>query len=100
MLGEDVLYLPIRDLATQIRSRKISPVELTQGYLDRSKRLGAEIQSLCDHHRRSRTSASSRRRKGDFRRPLSGAPSRNSVCRKGFACRERLQNHLGRKALC
>lgn len=47
MLGEDVLYLPIRDLATQIRSRKISPVELTQGYLDRSKRLGPKYKAYA-----------------------------------------------------
>jgi aspartyl-tRNA(Asn)/glutamyl-tRNA(Gln) amidotransferase subunit A len=40
MLSEDILYLPIRDLAQQIRTRKLSPVELAQSYLDRSEKLG------------------------------------------------------------
>lgn len=40
MLSEDILYLSTRELAEQIRSRKISPVELTESYIDRSKRLG------------------------------------------------------------
>lgn len=43
MLGEDVLYLPIRELAAQIRSHRISPVELTQSYLERSKRLASKF---------------------------------------------------------
>ena len=40
MLGEDVLYLPVGELGKRIRSRALSPVELTEGYLARSERLG------------------------------------------------------------
>ena len=36
MLSEDILYLPIRQLGEQIRQRKLSPVELTKSYLERS----------------------------------------------------------------
>ena len=43
MLGEDILYLPIRELAGRIRARKISPVELTESYLDRSEKLGPKL---------------------------------------------------------
>lgn len=43
MLGEEILYLSTRDLAERIRARKISPVELTQSYLERSKRLGPRL---------------------------------------------------------
>ncbi|MFZ0924613.1 MAG: hypothetical protein WA020_16210, partial [Candidatus Acidiferrales bacterium] len=43
MLSEDVLYLPIRELGERIRARKISPMELTESYLDRSKRLGPKF---------------------------------------------------------
>jgi aspartyl-tRNA(Asn)/glutamyl-tRNA(Gln) amidotransferase subunit A len=39
MLGEDVLYLSLRELAQKIRTRAISPVELTESYLERSRRL-------------------------------------------------------------
>jgi aspartyl-tRNA(Asn)/glutamyl-tRNA(Gln) amidotransferase subunit A len=43
MLSEEILYLPTRELAEQIRSQKISPVELTESYLERSKRLGPKF---------------------------------------------------------
>jgi len=39
MIGEDVLYLSVAELGSRIRSRKLSPVELTEGYLDRIGRI-------------------------------------------------------------
>ena len=44
MLGEDTLYLPVRELGKRIRSKQISPVELAESYLARSERL---VQSLA-----------------------------------------------------
>jgi aspartyl-tRNA(Asn)/glutamyl-tRNA(Gln) amidotransferase subunit A len=35
MIGEDVLFQNVTELSEQIRTRKLSPVELTQAYLDR-----------------------------------------------------------------
>src|SRR5271169_4043214 len=43
MLGEDILYLSVRELGRRIRTRKISPVELTESYLARSERLGPQL---------------------------------------------------------
>jgi len=43
LLSEDVLYLPVRELANRIRSRKLSPVELAQSYLHRSQTIGAKL---------------------------------------------------------
>jgi aspartyl-tRNA(Asn)/glutamyl-tRNA(Gln) amidotransferase subunit A len=43
MLGEDILYLPVRDLARRIRAKQISPVELTESYLARSERLNPQL---------------------------------------------------------
>jgi len=43
MLPEDVLYLPIRELSQRIRARRLSPVELTQSYLERSKQFGSKF---------------------------------------------------------
>lgn len=43
MLGEDLLYLPIRELASRIRAKKLSPVELTGSYLDRSEKIGPKF---------------------------------------------------------
>src|SRR5713101_2527043 len=40
MLGEDILYLSLRELGKRIKSRTLSPVELTESYLARSERLG------------------------------------------------------------
>src|SRR5439155_18891400 len=34
-LGEDVLLLPVTELSARIKSRRLSPVELTEAYLDR-----------------------------------------------------------------
>jgi len=43
MLGEDILYLSVRELGRRIRAREISPIELTESYLDRSERLGPQL---------------------------------------------------------
>ena len=47
MIGEDVLYLTISELAPQIKSRKISSLELTKAYLARSEKLGAKLNSYA-----------------------------------------------------
>jgi aspartyl-tRNA(Asn)/glutamyl-tRNA(Gln) amidotransferase subunit A len=43
MIGEDVLYLPVRELAERLRTRAFSPVELTEAYLERSRIIGAKL---------------------------------------------------------
>ena len=43
MLGDDVLYLSVRDLGDRIRKRSLSPVELTESYLERGRTLGARL---------------------------------------------------------
>jgi Asp-tRNA(Asn)/Glu-tRNA(Gln) amidotransferase A subunit family amidase len=43
MLGDDILYLSVRDLARGIRAKQISPVELTESYLARSERLNPQL---------------------------------------------------------
>jgi len=47
MLGEDILYLSVRELGTRIKARTISPVELTQSYLERSQRLGPKLNAYA-----------------------------------------------------
>ena len=47
MIGEEVLYLSVAELAEQIKSRKISPVELTQSYLDRSRKYGPQLNAYA-----------------------------------------------------
>ncbi len=40
MPGEEIVYLSVSELAKRIESKKLSPVDLTQAYLDRSQKLG------------------------------------------------------------
>ncbi len=47
MLREDVLYLPIRELAGRIRARTLSPVELAESYLARSEYLGPRLNAYA-----------------------------------------------------
>ncbi|PYT02592.1 MAG: hypothetical protein DMF60_20840 [Acidobacteria bacterium] len=47
MAAEDVLYLSVRELGERIRSRRLSPVELTEGYLERSARIGAKLNAYA-----------------------------------------------------
>src|SRR2546423_1155057 len=47
MLGEDILYLSVTELSERIRARKISPVELTESYLERSRQLGSRLNAYA-----------------------------------------------------
>ena len=47
MIGEDVLYLTVRELGEQIRTKKLSPVELAEAYLKRSESIGAKLNAYA-----------------------------------------------------
>ena len=47
MIGEDVLYLSVRDLGHRIHTRKLSPVELTEAYLERSRKYGPQLNAYA-----------------------------------------------------
>ena len=53
MLTEDTFYSSIADLAVLIRARKLSPVELTEGYLARLERFGARLGAVATIMRES-----------------------------------------------
>lgn len=78
MLGEDVLYLSVRELSQRIRSRKLSPVELTESYLERSERIGAKLNAYAvvtrDLAIREARQAEGEIRAGKYRGPLHGIP--------------------------
>jgi aspartyl-tRNA(Asn)/glutamyl-tRNA(Gln) amidotransferase subunit A len=42
-INDDILFATIREQATQIKERKLSPVELTEAYLDRLERYGEKL---------------------------------------------------------
>jgi aspartyl-tRNA(Asn)/glutamyl-tRNA(Gln) amidotransferase subunit A len=78
VLGEDVLYLTVRELGDQIRTRKISPVELSESYLARSEDLGPKLNAYATITRdlalKQAHAAESEIAAGDYRGPLHGVP--------------------------
>lgn len=47
MIGEDVLFLSVSELAKRIESKKLSPVDLTKAYLDRSEKFGPKLNAYA-----------------------------------------------------
>ena len=47
MIGEDVLYLTVAELGERIRTRRLSPVELTEGYLERIRRVAPRLNAFA-----------------------------------------------------
>jgi aspartyl-tRNA(Asn)/glutamyl-tRNA(Gln) amidotransferase subunit A len=78
MLSDDILFSSITELAMQIRSRRISPVELTESYLARletiGKRLNAVATVMRDSALAEARTAESEIKRGRYRGPLHGIP--------------------------
>lgn len=78
MLGEDVLYLSVAELADKIRSRAISPVELAESYLERSRRLGPAFNAYAtltpELAMKQARAAEAEINAGKYRGPLHGIP--------------------------
>ncbi|HTR96467.1 MAG TPA: amidase [Candidatus Acidoferrales bacterium] len=78
MLDEDVYFRPVSWLSLQIQSQKLSPVELTQGYLDRidkySSRYNAFVHVTRDLALAQAKAAESEIAAGKSRGPLQGIP--------------------------
>jgi Asp-tRNA(Asn)/Glu-tRNA(Gln) amidotransferase A subunit family amidase len=47
MPGEELFYLSVSELAKRIETKKLSPVDLTQVYLDRSQKLGPRFNAYA-----------------------------------------------------
>src|SRR5712692_3879148 len=78
MLDNSVLFLPLRQLAGQIESRKISPVELTESFLARSEKYGPRYNAFATLTReralRQAREAEREIASGKYRGPLHGIP--------------------------
>jgi aspartyl-tRNA(Asn)/glutamyl-tRNA(Gln) amidotransferase subunit A len=90
MLGEDILYLPVRELGARLRTRKISPVELTESYLARSERLSRQFNSYVTITRELALEQARSSEKeitaGHYRGPLHGIPyaAKDLLAVKGY----------------
>ncbi len=78
MLGEDVLYLTVEELGAQIKAKKLSPVDLTEGYLARLEKFGPKLGAVATVMReQAMTEARTAEveiQKGKYRGPLHGIP--------------------------
>jgi aspartyl-tRNA(Asn)/glutamyl-tRNA(Gln) amidotransferase subunit A len=90
MIGEDVLYLSVRDLGERIRTRQLTPVELTQAYLDRDKKYGRNLNAfamiLPDLALQQAKQAEEEINQGHYRGPLHGIPyaAKDLLAVKGY----------------
>jgi aspartyl-tRNA(Asn)/glutamyl-tRNA(Gln) amidotransferase subunit A len=78
MITNDTLFATVSELAAQIRARKLSPVELTEAYLQRletvGKRLNAVAYVMRESALREAREAEAEIERGRYRGPLHGIP--------------------------
>src|SRR5579864_143624 len=78
MPAEEIFYLSLSELAKRIETKKLSPVELTQLYLDRSTRLGPRLNAyarLTPEIALDQAKAAEKEiQRGHYRGPLHGIP--------------------------
>lgn len=78
MITNDTLFLSVAELAAQIRARRLSPVELTEAYLQRletvGKRLNAVAYVMRETALREARAAEDEIKRGRYRGPLHGIP--------------------------
>lgn len=78
MIPAETLYLPVRDLAAQLRARRLDPVALAEAYLARLEalgpRLGAVVTTTRERALREARQARDEITAGRYRGPLHGIP--------------------------
>ena len=90
MITEDTLWLPISELAKRLKSRELSPVELAEAYLDRSRKIGPKLNAYAiltpELALEQARAAESEIRAGRYRGPLHGIPyaPKDLVAVKGY----------------
>jgi aspartyl-tRNA(Asn)/glutamyl-tRNA(Gln) amidotransferase subunit A len=103
MIGEDILYLTVGELADRIRARKLSPVELTEAYLRRGETVGARLNAYATLTR-ERAMAEARQAEkdidaGHYRGPLHGIPyaAKDLLAAKGYPTTWGARPYAGQK---
>src|SRR5580704_15642451 len=78
MLKESVLYSTVGELAKQIQAKQLSPVELTESYLERSEKFGPKLNAYARLMRNEALdqaqAAEKEIHRGHYRGPLHGIP--------------------------
>src|SRR5438309_6609901 len=90
MLSEDILFLSVTELSKRIQSRQLSPVELTESYLDRSRSIGKRLNAYAtltpDLAMKQAHAAEKEIAAGRYRGPLHGIPyaAKDLLAVKGY----------------
>jgi aspartyl-tRNA(Asn)/glutamyl-tRNA(Gln) amidotransferase subunit A len=78
MPGDELFYLSVSELAKRIEAKKLSPVDLTQAYLDRSQKLGPRFNAYArltpEIALEQAKAAEKEIHRGHYRGPLHGIP--------------------------
>jgi len=78
MLPNEIFFAPVTELAAQLRARRVSPVELAEGYLERlettGRRLGAVATVMRETALGEAREAEREIGRGRYRGPLHGVP--------------------------
>jgi aspartyl-tRNA(Asn)/glutamyl-tRNA(Gln) amidotransferase subunit A len=89
-LSEGILYLTVRELGDRIRTRQLSPVELTEAYLDRCQKYGPQLNAFAtltpDLAMQQARAAEKEIAAGHYRGPLQGIPyaAKDLLAVKGY----------------
>src|SRR5215813_2339525 len=92
MIGEEILFLPVSELAKRIESKKLSPVDLTKAYLDRSTKFGPRLNAYAkltpEIAMQQAEAAEKEIHRGHYRGPLHGIPyaAKDLLAVKGVPC--------------
>src|SRR5499427_8241448 len=92
MIGEEILFLPVSELSKRIESKKLSPVDLTRAYLDRSEKIGPRLNAYAkltpDIAMEQAAAAEKEIGRGHYRGPLHGIPyaAKDLLAVKGVPC--------------
>jgi aspartyl-tRNA(Asn)/glutamyl-tRNA(Gln) amidotransferase subunit A len=90
LLSDDILYLPVRELGSRIRRRVLSPVELAESYIERSRKLSPRFNAyvtLTEELAMTQARAAEKEiAAGRYRGPLHGVPyaAKDLVAVKGY----------------
>src|SRR5712671_4539375 len=90
MLSEDVLFLSVTELSKRVRARQLSPVELAESYLDRSRNVSKKLNAYAtltpDLALKQAHAAEKEIAAGKYRGPLHGIPyaAKDLLAVKGY----------------
>src|SRR5437868_6020471 len=90
MISTDILFLSVRELGHRIKAKRISPVELTEAYLERGRTLGVRLNAYAtltpDLALQQARAAEAEIKVGKYRGPLHGIPyaAKDLLAVKGY----------------